>query len=400
MYKLITSGKKNLFYIPIDAKIGADGKILKVLKGYGLKKQYDYIWPNKDRSYVTMETAHKIQEESINGYDCIFLGCWFPMSSEMRENKPVCTNIEFFREFGWLTTSWDTSIISTKLLQNDIDWLDFEKKYNLGIHNPFNQVMVVFGGLALKNDASIRVLNHKEAQIRNNPSAESSWRRLTFELWGKKWPKAINMLPECYNLYKQKEIKEQGMLPHIFGSVDNLIGLERENILTYDVWHEFNEKWHELSDIPPKYIEKILEHDYDSIAQMSFNDFNVALFNGLYDKAYHIFTSTHCISLILGNTYYWMIKTCFDVYLVELENHINNGIVSKVKDYQDLLYKYQKLKFFVRRIEYDVDLQEHEFKAFIKNNGITLEFMSIVTGKECNNLEKVINKLEKLVYEK
>lgn len=400
VYGLMESGKKNLYYIPIDAEIGADGKILKILKGYGLNKRYDYIWPNKDRSYVTPKTANKIQQESHSCYDCIFLDYWIPMTSERRIYKEVYDKLDFFREFGWMVTSWESAIISTKLLQDVINWSEFEEKFELGAHNPFNQVMVVFGGLSLKDTTNIRVLNYKEAEIKNNPSAGSSWRSSTFELWGKKWPKAINMLPECYDLYKHKEIKEQGMHPYVFGSVDNLIDLERKNYLTPSIWDGIKDEWPNLSDIPQKYVEEILEQNYELIAQMAFDDFNEALYHGLYDKAYYILTRTQYMSLLLGNTYYWMIKNCFDAYLLELRNCNNKGIMNGVKDYQDLLYKYQKLKFYMRRLEYDVDLQETEIENFIINNNITIDFIMVVLQRECSNWEKVIKKLEEEIYEK
>ena len=132
----IDNGVNNLFYIPINEKLGGDGKLLEIFKGTGLKKKYDYIWPNKDRSYVTKKTAQAIQRESTAGYDCIFNDCYFPLESERKKYKKIYEKEEFFSEFGWLTTSWDTVLINTQKVLDKICWEEFEKKYDVGIPKP------------------------------------------------------------------------------------------------------------------------------------------------------------------------------------------------------------------------------------------------------------------------
>ena len=398
--KLIAEGAKNLFYVPVDAGIGGDGKMLQVLKGYGLQKEYDYIWPNKDRSYVIGDSAQKIQQESRRHYDCMMIDIWVPVASDHREYKQVYEKEEFFKEFGWLTASWEMMLISTDLLLHTIQWDDFEKKYHLGKNQNFNQPLTVFGGLALKAHPQIRVLGYEEVILRNDMSVSSGWISATFPLWGDNWPNAINSLPECYDPYKASVIKDQGRHINVFGSVDNLIYLARRQLLTPEVWEKYKDRWNTLSDIPPIYVELVLAQNYGTIIQMAFDDFNTSLQNQEYDKAYYILWGAYCIINIIGDTYYWMLRTCMNVYLKEASARKRDaGIMTGVKNYQDLIYKYQKLKFYIRRLEYDITIPEEELKAFLKNNHISSQFVEVVIGLECINQSKVREDWRKKMYE-
>lgn len=397
--KLIAGGAKNLFYVPVDAGIGGDGKMLQVLKGYGLQKEYDYIWPNKDRSCVIGDSAQKIQQESRRHYDCMMIDSWIPVASDHREYKPVYEREEFFKEFGWLTTSWEMMLISTDILLHTIEWESFEEKYQLGQDQNFNQPLTVFGGLALKEHPQIRVLSYKEVILRNDLSTTSTWINDTFPLWAERWPKAIASLPACYDPYKAGVIKDQGMHPNVFGSIDNLINLEQKNLLTPEVWAEYKEDWSTLSDIPPRYVEAVLAKDYGKIIQMSFVDYNLALQEQDHDKAYYILRGTFCISNLIGTTYYWMLRSCMDVYLAEVAARCEGGIMAGVQGYEDLIYKYQKLKFYLRRLEYDIPVPEEEMRAFICNNQITDQFACSIIEKECMDKEKALECWRKREYE-
>ena len=397
--KLIAGGAKNLFYVPVDAGIGGDGKMLEVLKGHGLQKEYDYIWPNKDRSYVTKATAGLIQAESHKNYQCLYIDTRIPTASVRRDYKPVYGREEFFREFGWLTTSWETMIIHADLLLHTITWDIFEAQYALGGQQNFNQSLTVFGGLALVDDAKVRVLSYREAELRNDFSTSSDWIIATFLLWGERWPKAINSLPACYDADKEKVIKDGNMHPNVFGSVDNLILLEQKGCLNTEVWNRYRAQWDKLSDIPVRYVEAVLARDYGKVMQMAMEDLQAAFAAQDYDLAYYIAVRTYCISNITGNTAYWMLRTCMEVFLNELDAKKTPGIMYHVNCYQDLVDKYQQIKLYLRRIEYDIPVPEDDMLAYLGEHHITSEFICAVIEKECINWTKILDYWRNIGYE-
>ncbi len=399
VYSLIEAGIRNLFYVTVDAALSGDGKLLEILQGHGLQKEYDYIWPCKDRSFMTADSVRLIQQESRKNYDCMLIDCWIPVSSDYRNYKKVYGREEFFREFGWMTTSWEVMLFHTDMLLHTIEWDSFIRQYHLCKDQAFNQPLTVFGGLALREDPKIRVLSYKEVTIGNDKAVSSGWVDATFPLWGKMWPDAIGSLPECYEPYKAEVIKSQGMHPNVFGSVDNLIILEKRNAFTREIWDQYKDRWSTLSDIPPRYVEAVLDKDSIRIIQMAIEDFNAALQEKQYKRAYYIFSRTTYLSYLLGSTYYWMIRRCMDVHLREKGAGIENGILTGVGNHQDLLYKYQKLKFYMRRIEYDIPFEKEELTAFLHNNSITRQFINVMIDSECIDTSKLIGYWRQYGYE-
>lgn len=392
--ELVSNGASNIYYVNIDEKLGADGKIVEIFKGIGLKKKYEYIWANKDRSYVTEKTARAIQRECAKGYDCILNDCYIPIETERRTYKEIYRREEFFSEFGWLTTSWDTVLLSSRRILDKIDWKEYEEKYDIGINNNFNQVMILFAGLS--DEARIKVIHGDEAGIFNSKQIQKPM-GIPFETWGKNWPAAIRKLPKYYEPYMKKVIKDVGRRTWIFGSLDNLILLAQNNILTDEVWKDIKNDWTNLSDISVECVEAILNKKYEEAVWLSFERFNLALLNQKYDYAFEIINKNNIWAEILGLKIYWMLHGCFVIYLQEVREGKDPGIMQGVKSYKDILIKYQTLKFYVRRLEYGIDEQnEKEVIEFVKGNHISSIFLGYVIQHECIDVARVIEKWESL----
>lgn len=145
-----------------------------------------------------------------------------------------------------------------------------------------------------------------------------------------------------------------------------------------------------MSDIPKRYVELILEKKYETTILIAFDDFNKMLQYGNYEAAYYIITGTQYIINLIGNTYYWMLVSCFEAYLSEIRKQKHERIMFEVTNYKDLLYKYQELKFFLRRLEYGINVNRDEVESFIKKyNNISSEFIEAVVTKETIERNKV-----------
>lgn len=138
----------------------------------------------------------------------------------------------------------------------------------------------------------------------------------------------------------------------------------------------------------------ILEKKYETAILMAFDDFNRMLQYDNYEAAYYIITGTQYIINLIGNTYYWMLVSCFEVYLSEIREQKHERIMFEVKNYKDLLYKYQELKFLLRRMEYGIKVNWDEVVSFIKEYNISSEFIEVVVTKETIERNKVFGLLE------
>lgn len=395
---IISQGNDNLFYIKIDEKLGGDGKMLCILKQYGLKKHYQYIWPNKDRSYVLKESIDKISKACRMGYAGILIGIWTSLDSYRNKFLKEYEREEIFYKFGWTVNSWENVIFSTEMLSSISNWEEFEKKYKLGSANNFNQPMVFFGALALMQKPIVRVMDYNEIKIKNCSLESSSWIPYTFEVWGKNWPEAIERLPRCYDAYKNKVIKDQGMNKFVFGSINNLISLKENGIFTKEKWNMVKEKWNILTDISSRCAEYVLQGKYD----LAIKDIYICLerkFNVKdYDGAYSIFENNSYLQVFLPYKQYWILKTSFYIYVNEIYRKIENGIMHNVRSCGDLICKYEKLKYFIRRIEYNIPL-DINFTDFCEKEKISNVFITVMILNETLQQDKVIDSVNRLFAE-
>lgn len=116
--KYQNTGYKNIFYVKIPSDIGGNQKMLIIFGEEGLKKEYEYIWLVKDRSFCPFITLNKILDEAKKGHDVIFLGC--VNNGHMEENKIYKKPAEFYQKWGWLATSWDTVIYKRDSILSNI----------------------------------------------------------------------------------------------------------------------------------------------------------------------------------------------------------------------------------------------------------------------------------------
>ncbi len=334
----------HVFYIPVDDELGGDGKLLEILKGYGLQKEYDYIWPCKDRIYVTEDTLDAIRREAGRGYDCIYLDFIAPSLFERRDYKDLYDREEFFYEFGAFVTDWEVVLISTDKILNQIFWTEFEEEYGLGRDNNFNQVMVVFGGLS--DSGLIRVLHGEEAQ--NAVSSYGGIGSQTLpdfvEIWGRIWVEDIERLPDCYSPYKKKVIKDAGNMQWIFGSLNRVIQLVQSEQLTRDIFESIRKNWESLTDVDATLVDAVLDGHYQEAILLSFTEFNQALLREDYNTALKMCLSNSIYGSLIGEKSYEAMRFVMLVYQAEVNSGQSNGVLSGVRTPEDLLERYQYLK--------------------------------------------------------
>ena len=254
------AGFDNLYLVKIASEIPADDKMLLIFEGEGRKKTYDYIWPVKDRSYCPKITLEKIMAAAEEEYDAIFLGV---MNTANDIQMSTCTYydpVECYRDWGWLATSWDVIIYNQKSFFDDFKMDKFKEKDVTRSFYPFTHF---FNRIAEIKDLKLRLLRDEEIVIGNSELGQSGWTKNAFTIWQERWIKANRDLPECYNPYKAKVIKETASLPWLLGSVDLLMELRALGILTPDKYEEIKVDWELVSDIPLESVYKIATDTYD-----------------------------------------------------------------------------------------------------------------------------------------
>ena len=398
-------GITNLYYVDMDSDINASEKIVYILSGNGLLKKYEYIGIIKDRAYFDEITMAKVQSESHNKYDAIILPVAhmqydvFPQPLKQIYDDPA----EFFRDYGAIIPNLETVFFRYDSLLKNVNWENFIEKFFIGRLCCFGQFIALFDGLTQTANPQIRVLRENEVVRRTSGLSNSMWYGQIFLVWANLWPKAVDMLPECYDEYKPLIKKQETMQPVLFGSPHGLVRLAENGILTSKVIEELRDVWPQISDIPYECLYDIVENRHDLLIRRLMVEWVKLFAEQKYPQAYHMFYSNMWLKDVLGDYSYATLKKCFEIYRIELEHGKEKGIFRNVYSYREAVENYQTMKYMLRRLEYDVadDVMDVIVPYFVEKS-MSVEYLSFIIMTECVNVDKVISCWERLssIYQK
>lgn len=331
LYKAwLIKGITNLYYVDCKDIPSGTAKHLKVLQGYGLNGKYDYIWPTKDRIFVSESHLRLILDKLEDKPDVVLTArkndSFFYDIPEMPEyfDEPV----GFFKYYGATSTSWNCVLFNFTTMLQDINWEEYDSTYGINENNSFNQTSVLFIRLADMKNCSITVVRPQPMERLGVPSNGSSWINETVELWGKRWPNAINNLPSIYEREKAYVIKTECMHPLVFGSIDHLTYIMEKKWFTKGLFDEIRDDFSLYSDIPAAYIDLMLERDFNTLYGLLYDDFVKAIRMEDYYKAMWILQTASPLKKIMGIELY----NKFTGLLTEYQNEMMNNGVSHILD--------------------------------------------------------------------
>lgn len=324
--KYIKMGYSNLYYI---SEPDMTRRFYMITMGEGQLKDYEYIWISKDRSFCKKVTLEKIIKAANRDRDVIFL-----VPNGMVHGKDLVYEDAslFYRDWGWLATSMDVTIFRKSTMFRNC----YAGKYPslFGWH-----YLLLFIELAELENKSIEVLC-ENVTIFNSQRSKSGWEDQIFKVWEDDWIAANEMLPDCYNPYKDNTIRSAASLPWILGTTTRLIELHNKGVLTKDKLPEIAVNWERVSNIPFSVVEKIANGRYDEKHELS-------LFNEVNNEAVALIK--RMTELVSENTLskeqipYDDIKTVFSKELEKTNpnsKELNTLYEGSVEDLFDIIQKY------------------------------------------------------------
>lgn len=313
-------GLCNLTYVPMQFAKGKDGgneKYLYVLKGYGLEGHYDYIWPTKDRCWFEGKTLDDICDAIDENHDIVF-------AVDERDrfeiiSKPIkglyTDAVDFFEDYGALTTNWECLIRRTDTMIEPIDWIWYEKEYSVGVNNNFNQTITTFVRLSEMSECDIRVISSEIDDKRYSDRAKPLWTESVFEVWIDRWIPAIFSLPSIYDGYKLRVIKTQLGHVSLFGSNDSLVAMRDMGLFTKERYGQLSSMWEMISRIPRSNLDRIINNDEYNLFEENYDAFLVSFKDREYDKGYYLFIQNSNFIDKLGKEQYRILALSYYLYL-------------------------------------------------------------------------------------
>lgn len=348
-YELIDSyiqaGADNLFYIDAHCALNGDHKYLLVVQGYNLPKEYDYIWPCKDRVCFAESFIKSIRTAIEEDHDVI-LGAYEYARWDVGENltKTIYTNpVEFYRLYGVMTTNWECLIRKKSTMLSPINWDQYITQYNLGGNNSFNQTISLFARLSEMNECSIKICRYTSERYISDRAA-SLWGNSLYEVWIDKWVAANFSLPAIYDKYKMEVIKSQTNLSELFGSVERMIVLHKEGRFGGDVLEKYRNIWPFVTNIPVTVLEMIASGNYITAVNETIRDFEQAFSDHDFPKAWWLISANTFFEKNYDDRTYRILVGCFNAYRTDMMQEGKSNVFAGISSLQDLLNRYSFVK--------------------------------------------------------
>ena len=291
--KFIFEGAANLFYVDIHTAVNGDHKYCLILQGYGLPRDYDYIWPCKDRVCFDASYINRICTAIDEGHDVV-MGYnektrWDVGIKVMQDvySDPV----ELYRRYASSSTDWEALIRRRDTMLIPIDWETYERLYGVGSDCNFNQTLTLYARLSEMDACSVKICRYSYEERFISKKGGSSWRDRMFQLWIDRWCHSNYLLPSIYDRYKAEAIKSETNLVALFGSVDNFIKYREAGLFDINVFTKYKDIWEYVTEIPPEYLRMIASNDYVGAIRATIYDFENCFLTRDFSKAWWIITS-------------------------------------------------------------------------------------------------------------
>ncbi len=234
-----------IHYIAVSADVKPDEKAFMIFQGYGMTKEYDFIWLSGDGVQYPKEGVQFILSHLETKFDLVTLNS--RNRNGVIQPEIICDVNNYFETCAVQLTLYGAAILNTHTLLHGVEW-DYYKGVCLKDSIAgFAHISFLFHRiLELEQFCG---LNLKLGKYRYRLSTEkktSSWYQNCFSTWVYKWTEVIEALPDYYE-NKTAIVMVQGK--SLLGNIDSFKRLKLDGVYSYKVFFQYIEYWKKVTEI-------------------------------------------------------------------------------------------------------------------------------------------------------
>ncbi len=341
----ISAGADNLYYVDIHEAVNGDHKHYLLMQGYGLPKDYDYIWPSKDRVCFESSYLDKVCAAVDEGHDVIIGNCegsrW-DVGARILQQDVYTSPEEFYRRYASVSTNWEALIRKRETMFKPIPWDEYERKYNIGANCNFNQTITLFARLAEMSYCSMKICRYTYDERFISQKSHSGWGNMMFDLWIDRWVSANFSLPSNYDKYKSEAIKAETNLSELFGSVERFIYYKEDGLYNRSIFDKYNNIWSFVTEIPPEYLRMIADDDYAGAIKGTIDDFERCFVNHDFSRAWWMIAANTWFKTVYDEKTYWILVTYFNQFREDMMFFGTSSVFNGINSVQDLKMRHNE----------------------------------------------------------
>lgn len=244
----------NVHYIPVLDSLSYGEKIDLLFSRYGIEKEYDYIWPMKDRVICNEKMLRMVLARCDGEADVIIsLGLGDIYEGDRCD---LYLPVDLYRLFGKQTTSLETVIYNTNTILNGYKFGECEAAPSH--RNNFWQFDVLYRRLSLLERPVIGIVSKADAyNINTSEKVESYWSEKIFEVWIEEWIRENFELPDIYSKDKLFVIKDTASIMELLGNYKRFEKLHSQGMFNFETFKKYEGMWEYVTNIPVDELRKL-----------------------------------------------------------------------------------------------------------------------------------------------
>lgn len=248
--KYRANGYTNLYHLHMPDASSLD-RTTKMMSGELFNKKYDYIWPSKNRSYLSKEGIRDILQVIRMKPDVVVC---MPDDNDQTAIIQYTDPVQLYHDTAWIMTSLDTVLYKKDTIFDNYK----TQEYYVGFNEFYSYVL---NKMPCMKELNAIVVCGRNMTFVNSELGKSHYN--VFDVWKNHWINVNQQLPDCYDLYKNDTIKQVAQLPWLIGDIDRVYEFYRENLIREDNIEEVKNNWKMISDVPVEVLDKMVKGRFD-----------------------------------------------------------------------------------------------------------------------------------------
>lgn len=264
--------QEHIHYIRVSSKLPGMAKVFKIFQGYGLKKEYDFIWLAGDAvQYKEAAIAQFVSNLSLD-YDMVVIN---GVDREKIGTRVFTDPNEFLQMCAWHLTLFGAAALNSHTMLSDVNWAFYEEIFLTPTLRPFIHVSFYFYRILELEQFRAFHLSVPSPQYKMSKlKTRTGWAKKYFFIVCEAWVQTIEGLPDFYTAKESACIKWGDL--HLFkNEIDKFFLLKKHGIYSLEIYRKYKDVWSKVTSIPSMQLLVV--------ALMPKSLIN------LYDKSYKIF---------------------------------------------------------------------------------------------------------------
>lgn len=252
--------KEHVFYVRIPSEKHLSEKMLMILQGYGLKKNYDFISLSNDATQYSKAAMKYLTSKLNSGYDFAVYMYYAKKKFIKPPDDPGTETIsrpqQFFLQCGVECLHLGTTFINVRTMLKNVDWSKYEYLF---VHTGSADEWHSMGGyfafyfnrfLELKRFRSLVVYFTKQRTMRWTSALKKNtiYDQDLLPYMCESWPRTYGLLDERY--HRRWKVCRRAASAYITGTPSDFILFRRLGLFSPEILSKYWDRWRKISKVP------------------------------------------------------------------------------------------------------------------------------------------------------